>query len=1307
MKLRKAIDRKMAEGKRSQVVLLDNHNLDILIQPKLYAGELLDMVASHFSLKEKEYFGLAFLDDTGHYSWLHLEKRVLEHELPKKSHHEPVVFYFLVKYFVESITLLRDTTTVEAFYLQAKSLVFKGTVETDSESAFQLAALALQVSEGDYVDDDKTKTLLKKLPVLPTSVFKEHPSLQVCKDKVITYYKKLIGQSRGEAIVNYMSIVESLPTYGIHYYKVKDKAGIPWWLGLNYKGISQYDFIDRRNPRKIFPWKHLDNLYFRDRKFSIEVHSPRRVVHTLSSFNLYEDAIEEPLEDLDELSDAITDPTTQVSVSRRTFGPGNVTVYVWFAVNQALTKCIWSMAVAQHQFYLDKKHCKSRISIVRSLGEIANDLSRSVHSLSSASSSSNLSHSASLHSLSSLKMDGEQSKEVELFKQDMLAVLKARKEALEEALKKKKEDLKILCIKEGELTGELPPEIPLAPGELLPTVKRSTVQTFTAIDKLLHKVKSKEEEAVGKLELQYEIQSKITNAALQLANDFSAKKTVRKQRRTAYQEAQTKLDDLEQRLEVLRKQADDVQAKKNQQSSDCVANKDNMSQSTDENEVVFPDKTVDLSDLDLTLSPRTTKLEETNNQVNRVLTPNKVPSPVPSSSSSSLQLSAISTGPSSAPPTPTKPRHCHALHVNGSSTLPSANFFSRSSSSRGSSHSLSNQRPKIGPMYHNRPSSHNEHYIRPVSQSTVGSDSYDNVSTGGGHGPFLQSPYQNRFESSLNLEGSNLYSVPTQRTSQAFSTQDDILALNSSEMQDLGLMSRHNSLETRHRSSVRQRKARLASEGLPSRPAMNISPSYDERLCHLHTLEEGQRTVNNFPHHHSSHHYHYYQPSKKHHSSPKPDSRSLGCLDYHPDENYSVFNNPSSSLPETTEHSFSENKMSNSSLSESVAQYKFVENLQVGMPELNHSVNGRHWWLMDSQCVQHVDHKTSPNSVYLNTLSPKLHRDINVYDDCSLGQFSFKDAQTQDFHVDCSQTLSPKPKTKDWLETSLDSPLLPRKSRSIESQNRSSSNTHLPVLHATASNSELQVVNLPKQKEEGQTVLSGAQISMFQIQATSQSPSWSNKENTLSPHKAVIMENCTSFSPPCPSLSAHKAGVEVNVVSIGHFQPYWEETKPYEISDFYKYSTKHRRQISKMTDSFATESNLQVSVNGQQIGQANFAVETLVGPEPDSTISQLSPVIPVCCSRNQECGDQFHQVSPQRDFCQPLIYPQAQSLHSPNSSIPVNVELSCRFTENTPTPETSFSFDKSPSRISLAQDFHEEMLAWYEDHDDTKNATLV
>ena len=36
----------------------------IIFQPKLLSGELLDIVSSHFSLKEKEYFGLSYKDDT-------------------------------------------------------------------------------------------------------------------------------------------------------------------------------------------------------------------------------------------------------------------------------------------------------------------------------------------------------------------------------------------------------------------------------------------------------------------------------------------------------------------------------------------------------------------------------------------------------------------------------------------------------------------------------------------------------------------------------------------------------------------------------------------------------------------------------------------------------------------------------------------------------------------------------------------------------------------------------------------------------------------------------------------------------------------------------------------------------------------------------------------------------------------------------------------------------------------------------------------------------------------------------------------
>ncbi len=38
-------------------------NLNPLPQPKLLSYELLDLVSSHFNLKEKEFFGLAFFDD--------------------------------------------------------------------------------------------------------------------------------------------------------------------------------------------------------------------------------------------------------------------------------------------------------------------------------------------------------------------------------------------------------------------------------------------------------------------------------------------------------------------------------------------------------------------------------------------------------------------------------------------------------------------------------------------------------------------------------------------------------------------------------------------------------------------------------------------------------------------------------------------------------------------------------------------------------------------------------------------------------------------------------------------------------------------------------------------------------------------------------------------------------------------------------------------------------------------------------------------------------------------------------------------
>merc|ERR550519_324409 len=176
------------EGRVTQVVLLDDRRLEMVVQPRLYAGELLDIVASHCGLREKEYFGLAVVDDAGHYTWLQLDRKVLDHDLPRKP--QTLTVHFLVKFFIESISHLAENQTVELFYLQARSLIWRGLLEVEADIVFQLASLGLQAGNGDFVDDTTTRSLLKKTTLLPSYVLKEQPSHTYCEDQVIEHYKR-------------------------------------------------------------------------------------------------------------------------------------------------------------------------------------------------------------------------------------------------------------------------------------------------------------------------------------------------------------------------------------------------------------------------------------------------------------------------------------------------------------------------------------------------------------------------------------------------------------------------------------------------------------------------------------------------------------------------------------------------------------------------------------------------------------------------------------------------------------------------------------------------------------------------------------------------------------------------------------------------------------------------------------------------------------------------------------------------------------------------------------------------------------
>ncbi|XP_061639483.1 FERM domain-containing protein 4B-like isoform X1 [Phyllopteryx taeniolatus] len=501
----------MTEGRQCQVHLLDGRKLELLVQPKLLSRDLLDLVASHFNLKEKEYFGLSFIDDTGQNNWLQLDRKVLDHYFSKTS--ATLELKFLVRFYIEKVTFLKENTTVELFFLNARSLVFNESIEVESEHVFKLAAFVLQEVSGDYTCTETAKSNLKHLPVLPTQVLRNHPSLSYCEDKVIEHYKKLKGLTRGQAIVKYLSLVESLPTYGVHYYPVKDKEGIPWWLGVSCKGVGQYDLQDKLKPRKLFLWKQLENLYFREKKFAVEVNDPH-----------------------------------SRTVSKRPFGQTGLVIHSWYA-SHSLIKTIWVMAISQHQFYLDRKQSRANMTTTRSSGDIAMDLTeisaQRISKLPSVESKDQLIMASSGSLISAGSADSDVAEEQ---KKEKITELKTKENKLQGILTQKLEELKKICMREAELTGRLPKEYPLVTGEKTPQVRRRIGTEFKLDDLFPYN----EDPYLRNLESRFALQQKIVEAAIKLTNEIDLCKTVKKKRKNNCLDAMRKLEEIEKEINTYR-----------------------------------------------------------------------------------------------------------------------------------------------------------------------------------------------------------------------------------------------------------------------------------------------------------------------------------------------------------------------------------------------------------------------------------------------------------------------------------------------------------------------------------------------------------------------------------------------------------------------------------------------------------------------------------------------------------------------------------------------------------------------------------
>ena len=89
---------------------------------------------------------------------------------------------------------------------------------------------------------------MRKFYTLPAyfRVLKQHKiDHSVWEDTIVNLWKKHSTVDKGEAMVEYLKLVENLEMYGISYFPIQNKKGTQLYLGVYSLGLNVYDKKDK------------------------------------------------------------------------------------------------------------------------------------------------------------------------------------------------------------------------------------------------------------------------------------------------------------------------------------------------------------------------------------------------------------------------------------------------------------------------------------------------------------------------------------------------------------------------------------------------------------------------------------------------------------------------------------------------------------------------------------------------------------------------------------------------------------------------------------------------------------------------------------------------------------------------------------------------------------------------------------------------------------------------------------------------------------------------------------------------------
>uniref|UniRef100_A0A8D0KLJ4 FERM domain-containing protein 3 n=1 Tax=Salvator merianae TaxID=96440 RepID=A0A8D0KLJ4_SALMN len=256
IRFRSSSIRSLSQEMKCTIRLLDDSEISCHIQRETKGQFLIDHVCNHYSLLEKDYFGIRYVDPEKQRHWLEPNKSISK----QMKSHPPYTMCFRVKFYPHEPLKIKEELTRYLLYLQIKRDIFHGRLLCAFSDAAFLGACIVQAELGDYDPDEHLDNYVSHFKIFPKQS-------QKLERKITDIHKnEFRGQSPSVAEFNLLLKAHSLETYGVDPHPCKDSTGTTTFLGFTATGFVVFQGNKRIH---LLKWSDVCKFKFEGKTFYV------------------------------------------------------------------------------------------------------------------------------------------------------------------------------------------------------------------------------------------------------------------------------------------------------------------------------------------------------------------------------------------------------------------------------------------------------------------------------------------------------------------------------------------------------------------------------------------------------------------------------------------------------------------------------------------------------------------------------------------------------------------------------------------------------------------------------------------------------------------------------------------------------------------------------------------------------------------------------------------------------------------------------------------------------------------------------